>query len=283
MAFDKPATRRNARLRIAVEGPSGSGKTYSSLLMAAILGSKIGLLDSERGSSQKYAGEPNMPAFFPEDLIQKTPQEYIAKIAEAARAGCDVLVIDSYSHSWIEALSIVDKTAGSKFSNGWKVVSPLIQRLVDAILSYPGHVIATMRSKSEYVIEQVTGKGAVPRKIGMAAVARDGTEYEFDVVMSLTNEGGLSIAKTRCSELNGQVFDRNDVTKIARILKAWLEQGAPLSPRDSFAERIRFAQNQADLSALVPELKTLPREDLIALKPIYDARKLALAQESATE
>lgn len=276
MAFNTPATRRNARLRVAIDGPSGSGKTYSSLLMAAVFGHKIGLIDSERGSSQKYAGLAGMPEFFAEDLSTKRPQEYIEKIREAAAAGVDVLIIDSYSHSWVSALEMVDQMGGSKFSNGWKAVSPLIGKLVDTILSYPGHVIATMRSKSEYVIERDANGKNVPRKVGMAPVARDGTEFEFDVVLDLTNEGGLSVSKTRCPSLNGEIFQRTDVVRVAQTLKDWLAEGAPLSPRDALAERIRFASTQEELNALIPGLKALPREDLISLRAIYDERKRAL-------
>lgn len=280
MAFEKLASRRNAKLRLAIEGTAGAGKTRGALTIAKEFGTKIGLLDSERGSSQKYAGEPWAPAFFVEDLEDKTIQEYTAKLHEAAEAGIDCLIIDSYSHSWIAALETVDKmSAGSsKFSSGWKVVSPLVSKLVDAILNYPGHVIATMRSKADYVVEkdEKTGK-QVPRKVGMAAVAREGTDYEFDVVLDVTVEGGLTVAKSRCAALVGQIYTREDVPKIAKQLKAWLSEGAPISARDAFADRIRFARSEEELKALIPELAKLDAADREALKPVYQARKAEFA------
>jgi hypothetical protein len=277
MAFGTLATRKNARLRLALSGTAGAGKSYSALLIAAHFGQKIGVMDSERGSSQKYAGAPGIPPFYPEDLQDKTVQEYIEKIDEAATAGVDVLIIDSYSHSWIGALETVDKMGGNKFSNGWKVVSPLVSKLVDKILSFPGHVICTLRSKAEFAVEQVNGK-AIPRKLGMATVARDGTDYEFDVMLDLTPEGTISVSKTRCSALAGAVFTRDDTQKIAKTLKAWLSEGAPVSARDAMAERIRFAADAAALDVVKKDIaakvqsQELSMDDRQALLPIYTAR-----------
>ena len=268
MSF-KPATRKNAKLRLALSGTAGAGKTYSALLFAKEFGSKIAVMDSERGSASLYA---DLVPFDVCELEEKNVQEYLEKIKEAAAAGYEVLVIDSYSHSWLGAIETVDKMGGSKFSNGWKVVSPLVTKLTDAILSYPGHVIATMRSKADYAIENVNGK-AIPKKLGMATVAREGTDFEFSVMLDLTVEGGVSVSKTRCSKLAGGVYTREDIPKIAKTLKAWLTEGAPLSPRDAMAEKIRFAQDEAALAALIPELKSMNPEDVKALKTLYSARK----------
>lgn len=279
MAFGTLATRKNARLRLALSGTAGAGKTYSALLLAKEFGSKIGVMDSEHGSASKYAGAPGIPPFFLEELEEKDVQEYTAKVREAAEAGIDVLVIDSYSHSWIGAQETVDKMGGSKFSNGWKVVSPLVTKLVDTILSYPGHVIATMRSKAEYVIETDDKGKNVPRKIGLAAVARPGTEYEFDVMLDLTPDGALTVSKTRCSVLNGHIYTRDDVSKIGKTLKAWLSEGAPLTPVDALKSEIRTATAE-QLGALVEVIKQLPAEDRAQLKGVYAARKKQLSEDN---
>lgn len=276
MSF-RPAQRKNAKLRLAISGTAGAGKTYSALLLAAIFGKKIAVMDSERGASEKYAGEPGLPPFDVSPLEEKTLQEYTEKVGEAGALGYDVLVIDSYSHSWLAAIEAVDKMGGSKFSNGWKVVSPIERKLVDAILNYPGHVIVTMRSKAAYEVEKDDKGRAVPKKVGMAPVARDGTDYEFDVMLDLTTEGGLSISKTRCAKLNGQPFSREDVPKIGAILKAWLESGATESAVDVMARRIRFASTDAELTALVPDMKALTDEERATLRPVYAARKAAVA------
>jgi hypothetical protein len=271
----KRAERKNAKLRLALSGTAGAGKTYSALLIAKEFGSKIAVLDSERGSASLYA---DLVPFDVCELEEKNLQEYLEKIQDAARAGYDVLVIDSYSHSWIGALEMVDKMGGNKFSSGWKVVSPLVTKLVDSILSYPGHVIATMRSKAEYAVEKNEKGQAIPKKLGMATVARDGTDYEFSVMLDLTIDGGVTVSKTRCSALAGGIYTRDDIPKIAKTIKAWLSDGAPVTPRDAMAERIRFASSDSDLTALIPEMKLLTEEDRTALKPVFIAKKAEFQQ-----
>ncbi|AGC43288.1 hypothetical protein MYSTI_01959 [Myxococcus stipitatus DSM 14675] len=292
MAFGTLATRKNAKLRLLLTGTSGSGKTYNALLIAKVLadGRDIGLGDSERGSSQKYAGMPGMPPFYAKDFEEKTPQEFIEFIREAAAAGISVFIGDSYSHAWMKALEIVDAMGGNKFSNGWKHVTPLLAQLTDALLSYPGHVICTAREKSEYVVEKDEKGRAVPRKVGMAPVLRDGADYDFDVVLSLSPDGTFAVTKTRCSALRdlvtarGNAFRWADVLAVAELLKTWLSDGAPVSPRDVLADRIRFASSVDALAAIGPDIKaqvaagTLAQEDREALLKLYATRKAELTQ-----
>ena len=267
----KRAERKNAKLRLALSGVAGAGKTYSALLIAKEFGSRIAVMDSERGSASLYA---DLVPFDVCELEGKGPQDYIATIKQAAADGYEVLVIDSYSHSWIGALDVIDKMGG--WIKGGKVVTPLVAKLVDAILSYPGHVIATMRSKSDFAIETVNGK-ATMKKMGMATVARDGTDYEFSVMLEIEREGGVTVSKTRCSALADGAYTLDDIPKIARTLRDWLGQGAPLSPREAMTEKIRFAQSPEDLIALIPTLKEMSPEDIAALKPAYSARKAELS------
>lgn len=286
MAF-KPAARRNAKLRLAITGPAGSGKTYTAIMIAKLLNARVAVADSERGSAEKYArpaGKPEGPGAwdFDHDQVTGGPHEFRSKILEAAQAGYPVLVVDSYSHSWMGALETIDKLGG--WVKGGKVISPAIARLVDAILTYPGHVVATMRSVTDNVIEQNDKGRATIRKVGMKSVARDGTDYEFDVILDLTTDGGIAVTKTRCSALAGKVFSRDeDVPKIVDALKGWLDEGAPLTPREALAEKIRFASTSADLQALLPELKSLEREDQVALKPVYLGRKDEIADTEGLE
>lgn len=54
MKFEK-ATRKKAKLRLALTGPSGSGKTYSALLVAKGIGGKVAFIDTEKGSASLYS------------------------------------------------------------------------------------------------------------------------------------------------------------------------------------------------------------------------------------
>lgn len=294
MAF-APAARRDSYLRLALSGPAGSGKTYTALLIAKMFSDNPGVADSEAGAAKKYAIKSGSTEcagnwrFGHEVIKNKTPDGFAFVLGQAAGAGISPLVVDSYSHSWLGALDEVDRSTGaSKFTGGWKKVSPKVSKLVETLLAYPGHLIATMRSKAEYVLDkdEKSGKSA-PRKIGMAPVAREGTEYEFDLVFDLTTDqpggekGTLTCTKSRCNLIKvGQVFERDDVPALVKTIKAWLDVGAPMSAVEVFTDRIRLCQTLADLAALAPSLAALPIEDKRALKPVYEARKAELTEQA---
>jgi cytidylate kinase len=229
MQFQK-ATKKKAKLRMALVGPSGSGKTYTALSVATNLGKRVAVVDTERGSASKYADLFEFDAL---DLETFAPQQYIDAINAAAKAGYDVLVIDSLSHAWIGtggALEMVDNIAKRSQSrnsfNAWREVTPQHNAMVDAIIRAPLHVIVTMRAKTEYVMEkdERTGK-TVPRKVGIQPVQRDGMDYEFDVVADVDEDHNFIVSKTRCSTLADKVFKRAG-TDVAGHLTAWLTDGS---------------------------------------------------------
>jgi hypothetical protein len=288
------ASKTQSRLRLALIGPSGSGKTFSALAIASGLGKRIAVIDTERGSASKYAGR------FAFDTLQLEtfhPQRYIDAIAEAEKAGYDVLVIDSLSHAWIGregALDLVDAAArrsknGSSF-NAWRDVTPLQHALVDAILRCKCHVIATMRSKVEYLIEKDEKSGrSVPRKIGMAPVQRDGVEYEFDVIGELDLENNLSVTKSRCPELSGTVT-RRPGADFAKALAAWLSDGAApveekkgngtletLPALDQVRALLDQAKSGEDLRALLPRIRALGAADRAKIRQRYADKQEELA------
>lgn len=225
------ATRKKARARVALVGPSGSGKTYTALVLArGLVGpeGRIAVIDTERGSASKYAG--TITDFDALDLDKHDPREYVDAIRDAAREGYDALVIDSLSHAWNGrggALELVDqaaaRTRGNSFA-AWRDVTPLHNALIDAILAYPGHVVATMRAKTEYVLEEDARGKKTPRKIGLAPVQRDGMEYEFDVVADIDHEHRFIVTKSRCPGLADAVIPKPGAD-VAEALRAWLDNG----------------------------------------------------------
>jgi hypothetical protein len=238
MSRFKKATRVQARARIALVGPSGSGKTYTGLRLArGIVGpsGRIAVIDTERGSAAKYASLTDFDAL---ELTNHHPDEYIKALADAAAEKYDAVIIDSLSHAWNGrggALELVDKAAArSKSGNSftaWRDVTPLHNALIDAILAFPGHVIVTMRAKTEYVLDEGPGGKKTPRKIGLAPVQRDGMEYEFDVVADIDHEHRFVVTKSRCAELADAVIMKPG-DEVAEILRAWLTGGepAPVAP-----------------------------------------------------
>lgn len=226
------AVKYESKLKLAIAGPSGSGKTYSSLMLATHLvpNGKIAVVDTEHRSAAKYSD------LFRFDVLNLAapfhPDRFIEAIQAAQQGGYDVLIIDSLSHAWNGSgglLELVDQIAKRlKTANtfiAWKEATPIQNRLVEAINATPLHLICTMRSKQEYVLEQVEQNGRtvnVPRKLGMAPIQRDGFEYEFDVYLDMDVDNNAIVAKTRCPALNGHVIHRPSAP-LAQTLTDWLQ------------------------------------------------------------
>lgn len=230
----RKAEKKEGKLRLAFFGPSGSGKTFSSLTVARAMfpTAKIALIDSEHKSASKYA---DLFDFDVLELSTFSPDTYVEAIRSAEEAGYEVIIIDSLSHAWVGkdgALEQVNmaakKTHGNSYA-AWRDVTPMHNRLVDAMLACSSHLIVTCRSKTEYVVEkdEKTGK-SVPRKIGLAPVQRDGLEYEFDIVGELNYDNDFIVSKTRCAVLGGKVISKPG-KNLGDILKVWLE-GIPVPP-----------------------------------------------------
>ncbi len=245
----KRAVKSQAKARIGLIGPSGSGKTYTALLLAQTMGQRIAVIDTEHGSASKYADEFQFDTL---ELANFHPQNYIDGIKAAGQAGYDVIIIDSLSHAWAGsggALELADKGAlkysGNRFA-AWRDVTPLHNQLIEAMLSSPAHVIATMRSKMEYIQTQDSKGKTIIRKVGMAPIQRDGMEYEFDIVGDLDIDHNLIISKTRCRALDGVVINKPG-KELAETVKAWLSDGEPLPDKPTDAQSTR-------MMALVKEL-----------------------------
>jgi hypothetical protein len=194
------------------------------------IGSRVFVLDTERGSASLYADEFDFDVYEPPKF---GPDDYVDAIRAAEAEGYGVIVLDSLSHAWEGkggVLEMVDR-AGGQFQKGWNVGSPAHQRLIDGMLTSSAHIVATMRTKTEYVLEkdERTGKTS-PKKIGMAPVQRQGLEYEFTVVGDLDHQHVLTISKTRCKVIDGQVIARPGAA-LAKTLIDWLNTGeAPADP-----------------------------------------------------
>lgn len=230
------ATKTQTWLRMALSGPSGSGKTYTALTVAQALGQRVAVIDTEHGSSQKYA---DRFAFDVAVLQHHHPVKgYGAAITAAVTAGYDVLIIDSLSHAWMGrdgALELVDKarTAGRDGFTAWGEVTPLHNQLLDTILAAPLHIIATLRTKTAYELEKDERGRTTISKLGLQPIQRDGVEYEFDVIGDMTLDNTLIVTKSRMAALHGRVIALPDAA-LAQELAAWLRDGDPEPAGASF-------------------------------------------------
>lgn len=268
MSMFKRAVKAESKLRLAIAGPSGSGKTYTSLAIATALaaGKPVALVDTEHGSASKYAG------LFDFDVAEMHPpfhpDKFIAAVREAQAAGYAVIILDSISHAWSGTggvLDLVDEAAKrSKSGNtytAWKEGTPVQNRMIDAIVQSGIHVIATMRSKTEYILADTGNGKQAPRKVGMAPVQRDQFEYEFDVVFDMDIENNAIVSKTRCPALTGRVFARPGAD-VAGILRDWLSDGQPAPQPPSLPQPTH--RSQPEQAALPPEVEFMdapPAED----------------------
>jgi len=278
------ATKAEAKARIAVTGPSGSGKTYSALLWATELaeGGKIAVIDTERDSAKLYADR------FDFDTLSMSapyhPDRLVEILKTAEEEGYAVVVIDSLTHFWNGQGGILEivESAGAKVSGnnfaGWKVATPIQQRMVDTILAFNGHIITSMRSKTEYSLEKSDNGRLSPKKIGLAPQQRDGIEYEYTLVLEMDTEHRTIIGKTRCEALADQVFAPNKAKDAVSTFKNWLKSGDPMitdTERDALDGRIRAltADQRKALAkewggAGLPKVNNLPKsrlDDALAL------------------
>lgn len=230
-----PIAKQRSYLRMFLVGPSGSGKTHTAAGIAQAFG-RVAVLDTERGSF----GKCELSRDFDYAGIQLTdsyhPNRYIEIIQAAAASGFDCLIIDSLSHAW-EAeggiLDVVDaasaRAKGNTFA-GWKEGTPAYRGLIDAILQAPIHVIATMRSKTEWVLEQGANGKTVPRRIGTQPVMRQNVEYEADIVGDLDYEHNLTFSKSRFAEIADLVV-RKPGRELGERILGWLNDGGePVEP-----------------------------------------------------
>jgi hypothetical protein len=248
--------------RIALTGPSGSGKTYTGLSLAHQLatreGGRLAVIDTERGKSQMYKGINgwDFDVACPQSF---SPASLVEALGVAAGHGYPSVLLDSWSHYWMGVdgmLEQVDRRAkgGNNFS-GWKEARPDERRMIDAIVSYPGHVVVTLRVKTEYVIEDNEKGKKQPRKIGLKPEQRDNIEYEFDVIGDLDWDNNLSVSKTRVPLLHGAVIPKPG-PDLADTIADWLEDGEEIvGPLAHRAAALDSKATKDDLLALHATVK----------------------------
>ncbi|GHH58012.1 ATP-binding protein [Streptomyces candidus] len=235
----RPATKAGRKARLSIQGMSGSGKTWTGLGISHGLsgGEKFAVIDTEKGAADLYAGISGIH-FDTLAMDRYDPRDLGRALEAAAKAGYPVVFVDSLSHFWKGTDGTLDqveraksKYGGNKFA-GWKDGTPIQNDMVAAILGYPGHVVASMRSYTEWVLDN--GK---PKRVGMRPEQRKGIEYEFDIAVAMDLDNRLEVLKSRCPGLNRKVFDRpNGAVDIAAPLLAWLNS-APENAVDEEAGR----------------------------------------------
>lgn len=229
----KKAERSQAKMKLGVQGPSGSGKTLGALALACELaraaGGRVAVIDTENGSASLYSDR------FDFDVLELRPpyesKRFLEGISAAAEAGYAVVVIDSMSHQWAGEGGILarkeqkDARGGNHFTN-WAPFTKEHEEFKAGILNAPIHIIATLRTKTEYQVAENGGKAA-PKKIGTAPVQREGMEYELSINFELQMDHSAVASKDRTGLFDGRTVNLAD-PKVAREILDWLASGKPL-------------------------------------------------------
>ena len=218
----KKAERSRVFLKLGVTGASGSGKTFSALRLASGLadGGRIAMIDTENRSASLYADR------FDFDVLDLEPpydhDKFVSAINAAVGGGYAVVVLDSASHFWegiLEFKSKLDARGGNSYTN-WSKAGEHFKEIVNAVLQSQIHVIACLRSKMDYVIEQSDRGKATPRKVGLAPIMRDGVEYEFTTVFDIDMAHQAATSKDRTGLFGDKVFQITEDT--GKQILSWL-------------------------------------------------------------
>lgn len=273
------AEKVSAKLRIALTGPSNGGKTYSALRLAKgivtelnpgfsdkeLWEEKIACADTERGRLKFYVGRTDLPMATGQFLYQEIiapyhPQKAIDFINEASKkvGPSGIIIIDSISHFWNYQGGILDikeemaKEAGKTSYTAWNEAGQLQNKWLNTLLSADCHVIVTMRSKMDYVLE-LNDKGKMaPKKVGLAPIQRDDTEYEFDVTLMLDKDHNATIIKDT-TFLNQIPFTGIITEDLGANLANWIVSG---TDPQKFKEKERL-NNIAEIIAMGKEHEPL--------------------------
>lgn len=236
-------------------------RTAHPELTDAQIWEKICLIDTENESGSLYVGKQVGGTTVGEYLTINltapySAARYLEAIDLAEQAGVEYLVIDSLSHAWTGEGGLLDvqgnvaKRSGNSYT-AWREVTPLHNRLVDRILQCAMHVAVTLRTKTEYVIEDNGSGKKSPRKIGMAPVFREGVEYEFTIFFELDQSHAAAATKDRTGLFDGQYFLIAPETGVR--IHEWLAGAKPDQPEPVAVSASAPARKEMSLPELVEQ------------------------------
>lgn len=269
MAFEfKPATLRKHKARVALAGFEGTGKSRTGLgILRGLVGpdGRIAGIDTEHDRLLYYAGRypgTNQPTGFDHlGLVDYALEFYMEALQVAARARYDGVFIDSVSHGYegqnglLEFVGRIGEDSGDTFGAGWRKATPLQKRFIDAILSYPGHIVLTVRTKVAYVVELNEKGKNEPRKVGTKPIQREGFFYEFDLIGSMDQAHTLTIQKATgvLDFLDGAVILRPDGIALGQQIIAKLNNMPGEWETPAFARKFQHNGKLIETKGVVQE------------------------------
>ena len=245
------AQRSKAYLKLGMSAPSGGGKTLGALLISYglvkemypekpddFLWSKVAIIDTENGSGQLYVGSVHQNTKIGEYNAVPLPppfevDKYIQALKLCEEAGMAVCILDSTTHAWsgegglLEEQQNIAKRIGNSYA-AWRDITPKHNDFVAKMLQAPMHIIATMRSKQEYVQEKNDSGRTTIRKVGLEPEQRKGMEYEFTAFFEVDVDHKAFGSKDRTSMYDQKTFVITP--EIGRAYMKWLNEGVDTTP-----------------------------------------------------
>lgn len=290
----KKAVRKRVRLKIGMSAPAGGGKTLSSLILAygllkgehpdwsdeQIWGA-ICIMDSENASAELYTGYDVVKSGVRIGEFNVIPMEapftadtYISGINLAKENGIEVCIIDSLTPLWngvggmLEKQGNISKRSGNSYT-AWREITPEFNRFVDTMLQTDMHIIATMRSKTDYVQEKDDKGHTTIKKVGLAPVMRDGMEYEFSIFLDIDTDHMADVSKDRTgvvekyADLHSKYF--TVTPELGKSIADWLSGGAtvekkPEMEKSSVAHPFENPVSTSELEELKSQIGSLAKE-----------------------
>lgn len=243
------AKKEKIYLKVLLAGASGSGKSYSALKLATGIANKmdgrIAAIDTEAGRIRYYANE------FDFDDLQLsepyTPEKYIEAITQAVDSGYNVLIIDSITHEWNYILDQVDKIPGTNSYTKWGKLTPRHNKFTEKMIQSPINIIATVRGKDAYVLEQDKNGKQVPKKVGLGYTQRDGLEYEYTVTFNIDQTNHVATAQKDNTHLFENKYEML-TEKDGEALYEWANSGEERVP--TLEEKLKPIQKKVTDTAV---------------------------------
>jgi DNA helicase HerA-like ATPase len=218
---------------IAFCGKSGSGKTYGALLFArGYVGKngKIGVICTENGRAECYAGDPLIGDFFIIVLDAPfTPERYIEAYNEMFEfVGADgIIIVDSGSHEWEGdggTLEFVEEQGAKNNSAGkWNKPKQRRKKFVSLIASPPVATIICFRIKDRLIDVRDPSKGTVEE-----IVTEKNFRFELSVIVKFEVESHIMTFTKAPKPLhdiihNGVIMTRELGEKFCKKMKGIVE------------------------------------------------------------
>ena len=168
----KQAVRENVKLLIGLAGGTGAGKSFSAMRLAAGIsgGKPFAVIDTEARRALHYADRFKFD--HAELRAPFTPDAYAQAISAAAKAGYDVIVVDSVTHEWAGEGGVLDmqeselnRMAGDDWKKrdackmaAWIKPKTAHKHMVNKLLQVNAHVILCFRAEEKIEMVREDGK-----------------------------------------------------------------------------------------------------------------------------